>query len=322
VADRRAEALGPFRAGAASKASRAAGDSEADEGRIVRVSAQDGLALAARIFDSPGERLPLLCLAGLSRNSRDFIGLGRHFAQHPEEPRSVFALDYRGRGLSDHDPNWRNYTPLVEAHDVLTAVAALGIEQAIVVGTSRGGIIAMLLGALRPGLLAGIVLNDIGPIVEGTGLARIKNYLKRRKPARDWAEAEALVREAVGSQFPSLSNDDWRAFAEATFTATSDGLVPQFDPKLLNIVEALDPTRRIPTLWPQFLSLGRVPALALRGEFSDLLSAATIAEMAARHPDFEHATVPGQGHAPHLRDPATLGLIQAFARRCEHSPCG
>ena len=318
MADRRAEPIGASRTSAASKPSRAAGESAANQGRIVRLTAQDGLALAARIFDAPGERLPLLCLAGLSRNSRDFIGVGRHFAQHAEEPRSVFAFDYRGRGLSDHDPNWRNYAPIVEAHDVLAAAAALGIERAIVVGTSRGGIIAMLLAALRPGLLAGVVLNDIGPVVEGTGLARIKSYLKRRRPARDWAEAEALVREAIGSQFPILSNDDWRAFAEATFAETSDGVVPQFDPKLLNIVETLDLTSRIPTLWPQFLSLTRVPVLGVRGELSDLLSPATLGEMAARHPDFETVTVVGQGHAPLLRDASTLGRIEAFARRCEH----
>jgi pimeloyl-ACP methyl ester carboxylesterase len=318
VADRRAEPIGAFRTGAASKPSRAAAKSAANEGRIVRLTAQDGLALAARIFDGPRERLPLLCLAGLSRNSRDFIDLGRFFAQRAEEPRSVCALDYRGRGLSDHDPNWRNYTPIVEAHDVLAAAAALGIERAIIVGTSRGGIIAMLLGALRPALLAGVVLNDIGPVVEGTGLARIKSYLKRRRPARDWAEAEALLREAVGSQFPILSNDDWRAFAKATFAETSDGVVPQFDPKLLNIVEALDLTSRIPTLWPQFLSLTRVPVLGVRGELSDLLSPATLAEMATRHPDFEPVTVVGQGHAPLLRDASTLDRMEAFARRCEH----
>jgi pimeloyl-ACP methyl ester carboxylesterase len=317
VADRRAEAIGASRAGAASKPSRTAGESTADEGRIVRFSAQDGLALAARLFDAPEENLPLLCLAGLSRNSRDFIGVGRYFAQRAEGPRSVYALDYRGRGLSDRDPNWRNYVPLVEAHDVLAATVALGIERAIVVGTSRGGLIAMLLGALRPGLFAGVVLNDIGPVVEGTGLARIKSYLKRRKPARDWSEAEALVREAVGSQFPILSNDDWRAFAEATFAETSDGVVPQFDPKLLNIVDTLDLTSRIPTLWPQFLSLARVPVLAVRGELSDLLSPTTLAEMAVRHPAFEHVTVPGQGHAPLLRDASTLGQIRAFALRCE-----
>ena len=319
MADRRAESRRRERAATSlppRPAIAEASGSEA-EGRIVRFRSQDGLGLAARVFDAPGDRLPLLCLAGLSRNSRDFIALGRYFSCHADEPRRVVAPDYRGRGVSDRDPNWRNYTPLAEAHDVLIAAAVFGIERAIVVGTSRGGIIAMLLGALRPTLLAGIVLNDIGPVVEGTGLARIKKYLGNRRPVRNRREAEALVREAIGTQFPALSDEDWRAFTEATFMETSHGLAPQFDPHLLKTIEALDFAEKIPVLWPQFQSLARVPALAIRGAFSDLLSPRTLAAMAARHGDLEQFTVAGQGHAPLLRDAATLDRIRAFAMRCD-----
>ncbi|TDI55347.1 MAG: alpha/beta hydrolase, partial [Alphaproteobacteria bacterium] len=131
------------------------------EGRVVRFSAQDGLMLAARVFGvHQPHRLPILCLAGLSRNSRDFLALGRYLSEEGEQKRQVFALDYRGRGRSDYDRNWRNYTPLREAYDVLAAAAALGIAEAVLVGTSRGGLVAMILGALRPGLMAGVVLND------------------------------------------------------------------------------------------------------------------------------------------------------------------
>ena len=161
------------------------------DGRVARLRAQDGLSLAVRVFESrDGGRLPLLCLPGLSRNSRDFLALGRHFANHAREPRHVFAVDYRGRGLSARDPDWRNYRPLVEAQDALTAAATFGLERAILVGTSRGGIIAMLLGALRPGLIAGVVLNDIGPVIDGRGLARIKRTLSAgTKTLRSWDEA-------------------------------------------------------------------------------------------------------------------------------------
>jgi pimeloyl-ACP methyl ester carboxylesterase len=317
VAARRAEPPDTPSAGAAAAAPASAGSSR-DQGRIVRFRSQDGLNLAARIFDAaPGERLPLLCLPGLSRNSRDFIRLGQHVSQHPDQPRKVVALDYRGRGLSDADLNWRNYTPVVEAQDVMAAATALGVERAVVVGASRGGIIAMLLGALRPTLLAGVVLIDIGPVVEATGLARIKTYLANRPVVRSWEEAEALARQVAEKQFPTLAAEEWRAYVEAWFVETPRGLVPQFDPQLLRTLEGIDFAEKIPALWPQFMSLARVPVLAIRGELSDILSERTLAEMAERHPDFEHLTVPDQGHSPLLRDEPALERIRAFASRCE-----
>jgi pimeloyl-ACP methyl ester carboxylesterase len=287
-------------------------------GQIVRFRSQDDLSLAARLFSAgPANRLPLLCLAGLSRNSRDFLALGRYFSTHPAEPRRVIALDYRGRGLSESDRNWRKYTPMVEAQDVLTATTVFGIERAILVGTSRGGIIAMLLGALRPALIAGVVLNDIGPVVEGTGLARIKTYLSATRTAASWEEAVAMVRNMGGGQFPGISDEDVHAAAEAYFAPTDNGLAPQFDAKLLRAIGDMDLTQKLPELWPQFASLGRVPVLAIRGELSDILSPRTLTQMAERHPRFEQLTVRGQGHAPLLRDSAALDRIRAFAPRCD-----
>jgi pimeloyl-ACP methyl ester carboxylesterase len=289
------------------------------EGRIVKLSAEDGLSLAVRVFDAPGSaRLPLLCLPGLSRNSRDFIPLGRHFAEHPETPRRVFAVDYRGRGLSARDPNWRNYTPLVEAADVLAVSAALGIERAIVVGTSRGGIIAMLLGALRPAMLAGIVLNDIGPIIEGRGLARIKGTLsvkKRTVPTLE--DAIRATREAGATHYPNLTEGDWRTLAAAYYVRARDGFQPDYDPHLAKAIVDLDVAEKVPDLWPQFMSLARVPVLAIRGSLSDILSAATVTEMARRHPDVQTLTIADQGHPPLLRDAPSLEAISAFAARCD-----
>jgi pimeloyl-ACP methyl ester carboxylesterase len=289
------------------------------DGDVHLFRSQDGLRLAARTFGAASsERLPLLCLPGLSRNSRDFIGLGRYFSGHPSEPRTVVAVDYRGRGLSDADSDWRNYKPVVEAQDVLSAAAVFGIERAVVVGTSRGGIISMLLGALRPGLLAGVVLNDIGPVIEGTGLARIKSYLSaKRRPLASWDEAVAFTRSAAEERFPALSDEDWRAYASAFLVETRAGLVPQFDPKLVRTVDAVDFTEKIPPLWPQFLSLTRVPVLAIRGENSDLLSERTLEDMKKRHPRLETLSVAGQGHAPLLRDRGSLERIRSFARTCE-----
>ena len=289
----------------------------ASDGRIVRIRSPDGLLLAARIFDAVSDRLPFLCLSGLSRNSRDFIALGNFFATHASEARKVIALDYRGRGLSESDPDWRNYKPVVEAQDVLAAADALGIEKAILIGTSRGGIISMLLGVLRPALIAGAVLNDIGPVLEGRGLARIKTYLTTRKSVASWPEAIALIRSASEPQFPALSEADWRAMATAYFADSGSGLAPQYDPHLARTVVDMDVTEKIPVLWPQFMSLAHVPVLAIRGENSDLVSPRTLFEMAERHGRLKQYTVPGQGHAPLLRDDATLEAIRAFAKSCD-----
>ena len=297
---------------------RARQSSRSSEGRIATFSAQDGLRLAARIFDAPhSRRLPLLCLSGLSRNSRDFLALGSYFSCQPSEARKVVALDYRGRGLSARDRNWQNYAPLTEARDVLAAAAVFGLERAIIVGTSRGGIIAMMLGALRPGLLAGVVLNDIGPVIEGTGLARIKTYLKAARRMRNWSEAVNTLRQVAGARFPGLSEADWRAFAEAFYRETPKGLEPDFDRNLLKTLQSFDFTDAIPTLWPQFDSLRRIPLLSIRGEHSDILSARTLQAMTERHPFAETLTVRGQGHAPLLRDADTLARIAAFVSDCE-----
>lgn len=315
MADRRGD--GPGAVAVAARSAIGAAEREKD-GRVVRVRSTDGLSLACRRFDAPpSPRLPLLCLPGLSRNSRDFLALGQFFSAHASEPRSVIAVDYRGRGLSDSDPNWKNYRPVVEAQDVLTVAAALGIERAILVGTSRGGIIAMLLGALRPSLIAGVVLNDIGPVIEGTGLARIKSYLSTPRKVADLDEAVLLLRSMSGAQFPSLTDGDWRALAEAYFADAKRGLAPQYDASLRKAAMDLDVTEKIPVLWPQFMSLARVPILAIRGEHSDILSPRTLEEMAERHPRLEQLTVPGQGHAPLLRDEPTLQKINAFAKRCD-----
>ncbi len=289
------------------------------DGRVAYFRSQDGLSLAVRFFDSADRsRLPLLCLPGLSRNSRDFVGLGRFFASHPTEPRRVIAVDYRGRGLSDNDPDWRNYKPIVEAQDVLAAAAAFGIERAILIGTSRGGILSMLLGVLRPALIAGAVLNDIGPVIEGRGLVRIKGYLTvKKRSVGSWDAAIAAVRAAGEAQYPRLPDEEWRALAAAYYGPAGGGLAPEFDPNLRKAIVDIHLSEKVPVLWPQFMSLARVPMLAIRGELSDILSPQTVAEMVKRHPRLDAFVVPRQGHAPLLRDSMTLGRILAFAQQVQ-----
>lgn len=280
----------------------------------VTVTAGDGLRLNVRVYGGPvAGRLPLLCLAGLSRNGADFDVLARALAAE----RQVFAPDYRGRGLSDRDPDWRNYALPVELQDVLAATTALGIEKAVFLGTSRGGILTMLMTAARPGLIGGAVLNDIGPVIDGTGLARIKSYLGKLPEPASREEAVALLKSINSSRFPALTEADWRRHAGAIWQDRGGRLEVAFDPALAKTLEGLNFDAEMPTLWPQFDGLADVPVMVIRGENSDILSADTVAAMTERRPDLDVLTVAGQGHAPLLMDEASIGRIAAFARRCD-----
>jgi pimeloyl-ACP methyl ester carboxylesterase len=274
-------------------------------------SSSDGLKLHARIYGGGIEGpLPAICLPGLTRNARDFHELALHLSGTARTPRKVIAFDYRGRGQSAYDRNWKNYDPLVEAGDVMAGLVALGIEHGAFIGTSRGGLIVFALAAMRPGLLKAAVLNDIGPVVEGAGLAQIRGYLERAPKPRDMAEAAAIQKAAQGASFPALTDADWERAARAFFRQDGRRLVADFDFALLRTLKQIDLNRPLPTLWPQFMGLRSIPVMAIRGEHSALTSAATLEEMAKRHPDIRTVTVAGQGHAPFLE---TAGLPEKIA---------
>lgn len=276
------------------------------------VAAKDGLRLHARLYGRAGAgRLPVVCLPGLSRNSGDFDVLARALASE----RRVIALDYRGRGLSGGDANWQNYALPVELGDALSVLAELGVARAVFLGTSRGGLLTMLAGMARPDLLAGAILNDIGPVIEGAGLARIRAYLGLLREPATMDEAVALLKTAGAERFPALTDDDWRGQAESIWSVTDGVFAPAFDPALAKTLENADFDAPLPTLWPQFDGLAGVPLMVIRGEHSDILSADTVAAMAERRPDMDIVTVAGQGHAPLLADAATIGRIAEFVRR-------
>jgi pimeloyl-ACP methyl ester carboxylesterase len=277
------------------------------------VTAFDGLRLHAR---DEGPRAspfrPVLCLPGLTRNARDFADLSAALAHHPRRPRRVLAIDYRGRGLSAYDRNWRNYNLIIETRDCLDLATAAGLERFVVIGTSRGGLLAMIMAALRPAVLAGVVLNDIGPVIEAQGLARIKGYVETMPEPRSWEEAARLVRDVAGQQFTALDEEGWQTFARATFRDIGGRLVRDFDLALLRTLEGIDFEKGLPTLWPQFTALAQMPALVVRGENSDLLSDATVARMAERHKRLECVTVPEVGHAPFLTEPEAFEALTRF----------
>lgn len=277
----------------------------------------DGLQLHARIYGQANEGVtPVICLAGLTRNARDFHDLAIHLSSEAKSPRKVVAFDYRGRGLSAYDPEWANYNVGVEAGDILAGMAALGIEHGYFVGTSRGGLIIHVLATMRPAALKAVVLNDIGPVVEGEGLAHIRSYLEGAPKPKTMVEAIATQRAVHGAAFPALTEADWARFVVAIYRDDDGVPTPDFDPELLNQIKDFDIDKPLPELWQQFEALSGVPLLAIRGENSKLLSAATLTEMARRHPDCQTITVAGQGHAPLLE---TAGLPEAIARFFERA---
>jgi pimeloyl-ACP methyl ester carboxylesterase len=278
----------------------------------------DGLRLHNRFYGaSETARTAVVCLPGLARTSADFHELALHLSAHPKRPRRVLAMDYRGRGRSDYDPNPANYDVRIEMQDVLDVMTAAGLHEAIFIGTSRGGLITMGLSAMRPGVIRAAVLNDIGPVIEAKGIARIKGYVGKLPPVRDHSEATQLMKRVAGAHFPRLTEAEWQGFAARTFKQGPNGLISDYDPQLLVSLAAFDLEKPLPVLWPYFEGLKNVPVLSIRGSHSDLLSEDTQIEMARRHPGCETLTVQGEGHAPLLGDRPTLTRIAAFVHRAE-----
>lgn len=281
--------------------------------------APDGLRLHARDYGVAASDAPtVLCLPGLARTTADFDSLARHLVAS-DPARRVLAFDYRGRGLSARDPDPAKYDVPVELGDILAVLDALGVSEAVLVGTSRGGLHTMVLAALRPSLIRGAVLNDIGPVVEASGLARIRGYVGKLRQPTSWEDAVSVLRSIAATEFPGLSDADWLAYAKATFEDDGGIFGPRYDPALMDNLAKLDLTA-VPTLWPQFEALGGTPVLVIRGENSTLLSSATATAMTTRLPDCTLLTVPGQGHAPLLTDIPTMTAIDRFVARCLSGP--
>jgi pimeloyl-ACP methyl ester carboxylesterase len=282
------------------------------------VTAPDGLRLHLREYGPRlAPRLPVVCLPGLSRTAEDFDPLASSLAADAKAPRRVLALDYRGRGLSEFDRDPENYTLAVELADVIAVLTACAAAPAIIVGTSRGGLIAMALAAVEPGAIAGVVLNDIGPEIEAKGLMRIKGYVGKLPQPKTFEEGGEILRRIADSQFPKLDAAAWLTLAKRGWREADGRLVPTYDPALAHSLAAFTPDQPIPTMWPQFDALASMPLFVFRGANSDILSEATVAAMQARHPAMELFEVADQGHAPLLAEPDTIGRIASFAAACD-----
>jgi pimeloyl-ACP methyl ester carboxylesterase len=278
----------------------------------IRWTSLDGLRLYSRVYESqaPGSAT-VLCLHGLTRNSRDFEDL----AVHLQNRHRVIVPDVRGRGLSARDPNPQNYQPAIYVQDILGLLDAVGETRAIIIGTSMGGMLGMLLGAGYRDRTAGLVLNDMGPEVDAQGLERIKGYAGRLAPPKNWDDAVAQTQFMFGEAWPDLTPARWTALARRGFRENAARAVEvDADPMIGEMLRAAPAATA--TLWPFWKALRGIPMLAIRGAHSDILSAATFARMKAENPDLAQLEVARRGHVPLLDEPECLAAIDAFLATC------
>jgi pimeloyl-ACP methyl ester carboxylesterase len=271
----------------------------------------DGLSLFARDYPGAGGevRLPVICLHGLTRNSKDFEELAPRLAS---AGRRILVPDVRGRGLSGRDPNPANYTPKTYARDILGLMDTLGLPRAVFVGTSMGGIVTMALALIRTRVVAAAILNDVGPAIAPEGLGRIMSYVGAAAEISTWDEAANYAQRTNGVAFPAYEKGDWDKFARRMFREGITGPELDYDPA---ITVALTRPGKVATLlaWLLFRKLAkRRPTLLLRGALSDVVTAEVAARMQRKAPGLKRVDVPNVGHAPTLMEPAAIGAIEDF----------
>ncbi len=272
--------------------------------------AKDGLTLH---YEDAGGGPPVLCLAGLTRNSADFQFLLPFLSDF-----RVIRPDYRGRGQSNHADDYMSYSIAQEAQDVITLLDHLGLERVTIIGTSRGGLIAMLLAHTAPERLCGVILNDIGPEIAPTGIERIMDYIGKAPTAPDLDTAAATLRAVNAEAFPGVTLNRWRVQAEMMFhEKTGGGLGLRYDARLRDALVGQAGAGPAPDLWTLFKALAQLPLTAIRGANSDLLSAQTFAKMQQCAPDMRVAIVPDRGHVPFLDEAESLAAIHAHLK--DHS---
>lgn len=276
------------------------------EPRLIPFAAPDGLALAAREWPGPRPGSDVvLCLHGLTRNSRDFEVLGQTLAAHYR----VLAPDQRGRGRSSYDPDPQNYNVPLQVRDTWRLLDHLGIGACVVVGTSMGALMAVAMANERPDRVTGLVLNDAGPEVDPRGLARIAGYVGQGGPAASWDDAAERLKTAQGASYPTYGADDWLRLARATYVEDAQGLRPDYDPDLSRAFAVASGAGV--DMWPAFAVCAAVPTLLLRGALSDILARETAEAMVSRF-RVGFAEVADRGHAPDLTEPDAVRAIGAF----------
>lgn len=290
-----------------------------------RYTSDDGLSLYYRDYGNKDSRDTLLCLPGLTRNSRDFHALALRLCQRYR----VLCVDPRGRGMSDRDPDWRNYTIASYMPDVNRLMDVAGVTRAIFLGTSMGGIMSMTMAYQRPDCVKAIVLNDVGPEADPAGIRRILRYVGRRVPVDSWDEAVAQLRNTYAIALPDRPRAFWEDRVRLSYREGADGR-PELDMdlrigdairrsvrivlflKLLRALRLVKQVQGVPIdAWDSFRAV-KVPCMVMRGELSDILSEEIVERMKAVKPDLQVVTIPGIGHSPYIDGPEMFGAIDAF----------
>ncbi|MFM8516704.1 MAG: alpha/beta fold hydrolase [Nevskiaceae bacterium] len=276
-----------------------------------------GLQLYARRYPRrPGgtvteDRVPVVCIPGLTRNCRDFESLAVHLSATCE----VLTPDLRGRGRSDHDPDWRNYRLDVYVADIMAWLDYLQLSRVVIVGTSLGGLIGMFVGAQYRARLAGLVMNDIGPQFSPVGMMRIASSVGTAAVVSRWEQAEADTRSGYAHVMPDFTSEEWQNFTRQIYHEEAPGrIVRDMDPLLGKALR--DTSMPVPDFWGAFAALEGLPLLVLRGELSDLLDDATLERMRATLPQLQRVTIPRRGHTPTLDEPESRRAIDEYLLTC------
>lgn len=276
---------------------------------------RDGLKLHYRDYPGDPNKVPVLCLHGLTRNCRDFEALALRIAPG----RRVITPDFRGRGRSQYDSMWMNYHPITYVDDMWALLREARIDRVIAIGTSLGGLVTMLMAALRAPTFAGVVLNDIGPEVDPVGAARIRGYAGRFPPPRSWDEAVEQMKVAFGAALPDFTAAQWRDFVRLSYAEDNTGSPRlEADPRIGDAIRAIQPPPGATQgMWMAFGALRDTPTLALRGELSDLLSVQTFDRMQREHPKLQRVRISNRGHVPQLDEPQSLAALDPFLAELE-----
>jgi pimeloyl-ACP methyl ester carboxylesterase len=270
----------------------------------------DGLTLFYRDFGGQRDGTPIICLPGLTRNSRDFEDVANYLCDR----RRVLTVDFRGRGFSEYDPHWQNYHPGTYVADVWALLEHLDIPRVIVIGTSLGGLCAMAMAAQHPERIAGVVMNDIGPEVDPVGLERIQKYTGLLPPVANWQEATTQAKEIYGQWLPGLTAEGLERLTRRGYREIDAG-VPRldFDPNIGRAVREVGPQKG--DAWPLFAALEKIPVTLLWGSLSDILSSDIVSKMQAAKADLVVVPVANRGHAPLLDEPECLTAFDEFIQR-------
>jgi len=278
-------------------------------------ASSEGLKLYYRDYKGAEDRIPVLCIPGLTRNSRDFEFVAAHLAVS----RRVLVADLRGRGKSAYAKDPRRYTVAIEAADMFRLTEDADIREAVILGTSRGGIVAMTMAATRPEVLRGIILNDIGAEIDARGLGGIMDFIAQEGPLPDWNTGVQRFKQAYAGTFPDVDDARWLTFARALYREENGQILPDYDPALASAIRENSPSTgpNDPdlSLWHLFAALEPLPTLVLRGENSDFLTLSTLERMHAQKRDLVSAAVRNRGHAPFLDEPGAIAAIDSFLEK-------